>query len=439
MGPSYQRTYSRPSIYNYPSPQKQSSGIGNQLARAGGGLLGMYAGTKIINPALEKVMDKMPSFDSIFSAGSAPQAPSVISATNGVAPSVPNVITGSQGGGMLSGIGSYALPAAGAALGAYGLYDTFTGDKSKAGGALQGAASGAALGASVGSVFPVVGTAVGAGVGGLLGGVGGLLAGQDKPHPETLDRRTQLDELKGQGITDGLNIGNARDPKTYNVDLSKAGTDQPLGQMIGAVNPLAEILVADSQGQYNNADSDKRRSDTTGMLTNALMQDGSGGYEKLRSMYASKGLDHDTAYARIVNMASGPNAQITEQERDAYLAALDNLYAHGDPTKAKGASQEDIARAQASRALMRGEQADMTPWRAPVVTQPAPMPQQIPQMPIPQKAPAPAPSIYGQLPQEIRGMQDRMRESIYAQSPANEAALRPASPAFIGGKYVAPR
>lgn len=69
-------------------------------------------------------------------------------------------------GDAFAGEASGVLPYAGAALGAYGLYNQFTDpSKNKFGSAAKGAAEGAAIG----SVIPGVGTGIGAGVGALLG------------------------------------------------------------------------------------------------------------------------------------------------------------------------------------------------------------------------------------------------------------------------------
>jgi len=229
------------------------------------------------------------------------------------------------------GLGDYALPALGAGLGAYGLYNTLSGDKTKAEGAFGGAASGAALGASIGSIFPGVGTLAGGGIGALAGGGLGGLFGKDKPHPEQLDREKALSQLGD--ISKGLNS------RAYNVANNSMGTKE--GQTVGALNPLSAILTSRQGAEgFNNPDPNKRMSDLTGMMTNSAL--GSGDPIKdITSKYAQAGLNHNSAYEAILKLREG--GQISDDNtRDAYLAAIDKLYGVVNPNAPKNEAVTSI-------------------------------------------------------------------------------------------------
>lgn len=86
------------------------------------------------------------------------------------------------------GVAGKAIPLVGAALSAYGAYESAkTGDK-------KGAVSqGAAAGAAIGSVVPVIGTAVGAVIGAVVGLIGASLGNKDNPSELAYGAHKKLD------------------------------------------------------------------------------------------------------------------------------------------------------------------------------------------------------------------------------------------------------
>jgi len=85
-----------------------------------------------------------------------------------------------------------ALPVAGGALGAYGLYNTLDNqNQPKGSSGLEGAASGAALGASIGGL-------PGAGIGALIGGITGFISGGHKSTAQAQQERWQ--DLADKGV-----------------------------------------------------------------------------------------------------------------------------------------------------------------------------------------------------------------------------------------------
>lgn len=410
--------------------QGQQGSIWGGLARSAGQLGGMFLGANIVKPLFDKGWDALPSMGSIFGGSSSTPATTVATgdlsvpmgpissgvgsmfsggmapATTAASESAPAAISST---GLLGSMGSM-LPLAGGALGAYGLYDTFAHNKSKAQGGFQGAASGAALGASLGSAFPGVGTAIGAGVGGLAGGIGGLLAGQDKPHPETQDRGTALDELRQSGVLGEGNtlagggvVGNPRSPSTYNIDLANAGENTPLGQTVGMVDPLSEILVDRQTGSYNTADRAKRRSDMTGMLANALMQGGTT-TDEIRQQFAKAGLDRNEARKQLDLMWGA--GKIDQGQHDAEAAALDRLF----NVRNSKAPAEDQARFDEFQAMAnKGPLTPMSKWSS---TPPVSMPQ----LPQPMPEPVPQPDM-GVGPQAVDGMSQGMTENAVQNTP----------------------
>lgn len=289
------------------------------------------------------------------SAGSAvPAAPSVIGAGTG-APAAPEILyagpnttsdaallgsnitggleylgVGPETAGMVgSGLGT-ALPVAGGALGAYGLYNNLTDNQKDP---LGGAASGAALGASVGSFFPGVGTLVGAGVGALAGGAAGMTGG-DKGKDQ-LGRDQVRAGLKDAGVIDDkynltladgskFDIGADGSIQNYNVDFEKDG----VGNIVAAANPLAALITAGNP---------KLRSDFAGYFANAAMSSGDT-LENIKKFYADAGFDHAKAYAGINKLVE--DGSLDRAEADAYLNGLDQLFGVGAYGKGEGEKSE---------------------------------------------------------------------------------------------------
>jgi hypothetical protein len=324
----------------------------------------------------------------------------ITNAVGGSAPSMPSLLSGSLSGagsgllsageaglantggaiqavapgalGSASGLGSYLIPGLGAVAGGIGLYDAFTGDETKSSSGIKGGLGGAALGASLGSVFPGVGTLLGAGVGALAGGGLGSLFGQDKPHPETQDRRDIIDQLKQGGflgaggeVQGGGRIGDARNPSTYNLDPAKNTPDQVMGQTVGMTAPLAAILTGGA--------SAKAREDTTGMLVNAV-KDSANPYDRVKDLYTKAGLDRNTAYSKIGELAAA--GKLTDQERDSAFAAIDQLFNVRNPNAPKDA-QARFDQFQQTR----GKPQNLDAWKGVVnnaINPNAPANQQIP-------------------------------------------------------------
>jgi hypothetical protein len=278
--------------------------------------------------------------------------------------------------GATSGLGSVlgtALPIAGTALGAYGMYDAFTDPGTKSETAMQGGLSGLGAGAGIGMLAGgPLGALVGGGIGALTGGGLGGFFGKDKPHPETQDRRDIIDQLKQSGflgaggeVQGGGTIGDARNPSTYNLDPAKNTPDQVMGQTVGMTAPLAAILT--------NGASAKAREDTTGMLVNAV-KDSANPYDRVKDLYAKAGLDRNTAYTKIGELASA--GKLTDQERDSAFAAIDQLFNVRNPNAPKDAQARFDQFQQA-----RGKPQNLDAWKGVVnnaINPNAPANQQIP-------------------------------------------------------------
>jgi hypothetical protein len=262
---------------------------------------------------------------------SRPQTPELLPAATAAAGLSPgsDAITGVMPGVLdgLSPFQQYVLPGAGAAIGAYSLYDLLRDTHSPVSGGIRGGLAGAGTGASIGTMIePGLGTAIGGGIGALFGGGLGAFSGKGQPHPETADRRSALQQI--DSLLQGLRTGSARDSSFYNV--ANNTPDTASGQLVGAVNPLSELLVSQQQGDFNTPDTDKRRSDLTGMLVNTALRSGGDPFSTVKQLYDRAGLDHNQAYQGI--LALRKSGQIEDDaQRDAYLAAIDKLYGISNP------------------------------------------------------------------------------------------------------------
>lgn len=232
--------------------------------------------------------------------------------TNSIGNAAANQAIGSEVGSFLPSASAalpYAGPALAAAAGAYGTYDLLKNHDERGDGrnVLQGGLSGFALGGPFGAV--------------LGGGLGGFLGG--KPHPETEDRSRALSQI--DDLLKGLKTGSARDSNFYNVKNNTPETAE--GQLVGSVNPLAEILVSRQEGDFNTPDNNKRRSDLAGMLANTVMRS-KGDTGTVRELYGKAGLDRDKAYQAVLELRKAGQIE-SDSERDAYLAGIDKLFGIG--------------------------------------------------------------------------------------------------------------
>lgn len=148
-----------------------------------------------------------------------------------------------------------ALPYAGAAAGAYGLYQNgqYVGN-APAGGqrnsmsTVQGASAGAAIGGTVGSVVPVVGTAIGAGIGALVGGAYGFANsyfGSSKDKYQMI-RDKGRKYLQQNGILDGNYQGTLADGSTFDFgkDGKKAGKADFSNPLYGKAAAFGNVLAS---------------------------------------------------------------------------------------------------------------------------------------------------------------------------------------------------
>lgn len=323
---------------------------------------------------LDKVFDGIGGqVGSIFGSGSTGAA---TTAATGAAPAAPAGLTGSflpgapsagMGSGLSSSIfssagGLSALPLAGAGLGGYQAVSNI-----QKGRPLQAGLGGALAGASTGMM---VGGPVGAGIGAAIGGVGSALGAglNSPPHPDTVDRKNSLSELQNRGLLgpgNTLSLAGGQTGKIGSYNVENNSPDKAMGQAVGMINPLAEILVSEQTGEYKG-DADKRRADLAGQLTNTVTGAGGNTWQNVRGLYEKLGMDRDSAYTKIGQLAG--TGQITEQERDAYFAAIDSLFGVAN----KNASAEDQARFQSQQDMISsGEfRAPGGTWAPPPTPQP---------------------------------------------------------------------
>ena len=391
----------------FDAQQKQQSGGGggsmfSSLIPMAALIGGSYLGHELMKPSSPSSSGGSSIFSNMFGGG---EGGSQIASQVAGAPETPQLLGGeavASGGGM----GSYALPLMGGALGAYGLYDTLSGDKSRGGGALQGGLSGAAMGASLGSVVPGIGTALGAGIGAVAGGGLGGLFGKDQPHPDTQDRSAMLGELSDRGITQGLPMGNARDPSSYNVANNTPET--VTGQIVGAIDPLASILVSKSGANFQGGDFSKHKSDLSGMLTNAVQQSGGNPAEAIRGLYMKAGLDRNSAYNQIQQLSQ--TGALAPAEANAALASIDKIFGVRNPN----APKEDQARFdQFQKSGFQGQ-----PGQAPAGL---PQPAQLPALPAPGMMQPPIP---GTKPAVTAMQQPALTPAIMAKQAQQQAPAR---------------
>lgn len=178
-------------------PAPEQPGLIETLAPVAGGAAAFYAGKEVAQRGVEGLFNKgkspataapeiinvsrIPSVGSNAGlAGAGATAP--VDAVSGIGPVADGAAYGDAlaaeaswfggdtswlaAGDPLAGEAAGLLPYAGAALGAYNMYDMFANPTENA---PRGALSGAASGAAIGSVIPGVGTVIGAGIGALLG------------------------------------------------------------------------------------------------------------------------------------------------------------------------------------------------------------------------------------------------------------------------------
>lgn len=227
--------------------------------------------------------------------------------------------------GLLSTIGTYALPAAGLAAAGYGGYKLMNRNKWDDKNEWEyGARNGAITGAGIGTmILPGVGTAIGGAIGGLGGGLAAQLGGgkgRDQIQRDTIRRNMKnmglIDDAYNLTLANGgkYDIGKDGSIKNYNVDFSRQG----IGNTVAALNPLSMII--------NQGDTGKRRSDLTGYYTNAAMSGGDAN-ANVRKFYSDAGLDHDTAYGLVHQMQQ--EGKISKEEGDQAKNALDQAFSVG--------------------------------------------------------------------------------------------------------------
>lgn len=150
-------------------------------------------------------------------------------------------------------------------------------------------------------------------------------------YRKAMKKGGMLDNDYSLTLADGskFDLGKDGSIKNYNVDFNQEGVDQ----VVGALDPVAEIIARGSNL------SDKQRSDLAGQLTNAAMSGGGDRGANIRGIYQSAGLDRNTAYNAIRELADNQNA-FDGGRRDAYLASIDRVFGvpnpNGPSTQPKG-------------------------------------------------------------------------------------------------------
>lgn len=270
--------------------------------------------------------------------------PEVLSATR--------VTTPAAGAAQSSALGT-AATYGGAALGAYGLYDTIAGSyerRQRGEDLAMTTGQGAASGAAAGSAIPGVGTAIGAIVGGLIG-LGSGYAGSDKDEHQ-LTRDWLRDQFVDMGIYEhtpatedtfsmggdgGYRLPDGRRAFEIVQGMAEGAPVRDFteaeGEAIGALNPLAWIAAggADREGVPVAGNG-------VGLLYNELNEGGDPGIstEELQSLYMNAGLDHQTAFEALNLLAT--REMISQEEQAAGHNALNQLwgeeyYTPEDPTE----------------------------------------------------------------------------------------------------------
>lgn len=340
--------------------QTQSGGgsnLVNQIAGAGGTLAGGYLasnGGKLISNLLGS--------GSGAAAGGANAAasvatPTLVSATQlpGAASSAANAVNaaGNTTGSSMMQLGN-VLPVAGAALGAYGLYEGRNAGQVNNSGSdtALNAASMAAAGAGLGSVIPGVGTLVGGALGGLYGlGMSAFGSSKDKYQVERDGIRDLMqqsgilsDDFKFNGSN--LDIGMDGDNRlpdgrriyehfkgqqegTAAEGVEQAFQDEYKNQIV-AIDPLAE---------YFSGGLDHGRDFTHGMIFNGLNDDGQITDRELYDIYNQIGGQGQM----VSNMDALLEAEkITKDERDAYVNSINDMYQRFIDEENLGLSQEEM-------------------------------------------------------------------------------------------------
>jgi len=228
------------------------------------------------------------------------------------------------------------LPYAGAALGAYGLYDIAdnwgAGDTSLKGAGMN-TAKGAAAGAAVGSVVPGIGTAIGAIVGALYGLAGSVIkVGKSEAQMKRdsvrkllkdnaiVDDNYNFTNVDGSKFDIGLD-GHARlvndkgEARQYwDTDMSNPTT----GDTIGLLSPLMAVITGGDKDLHTQF---------TGLFTNAVQHEASDPAEikqNVLNLANQLKLDRDGTKAALDKLVT--EEKITKQEGDMYKFGVDTLF-----------------------------------------------------------------------------------------------------------------
>lgn len=245
------------------------------------------------------------------------------------------------------------LSYAGAALGAYGLYNLSqnwgAGNRSAVG-AARGIAQGVASGAAIGNVAPGVGSVIGGVAGGLYGLAGSYIrAGK---HEDQKGRDAMRSMLKGRGVLDDshnlrlngntFNIGVDGGPRpelggrrAYELDPSgyadKDGKPTLQGLAAAYADPLTNLL--------SGGDS-KLRTDFSGYYANAALKgakDQAGLRTTMLDLYRQHGVDKGTALNAINEQVR--SGKLDNQTAAAYQNSLNQLYGADAPAPSGQPSQ----------------------------------------------------------------------------------------------------
>lgn len=301
----------------------------NQMIGTGLGALGSLGGAYLGSDAGSAALSSALGLGGATTAAATPAAGSAV--LNPITSAITNAASGAGAtGGVGASLGAVA-PYVAPAIGAYGAYDLLSDDanrrKDQGGeGALQGAASGAAMG----SMFGPWGIAIGGGLGGLAGFANAAFGSGGDPNArerrdirgdELADFYTDDNRLQFGGVD--ADVGQLGANGSYNVDLTEAGNlDSELAQTIGGLNPLMTLALGDRDPN--------RASDFAGELANAITATGDPGKD-VQAAYSELGYDRDKAYTEVLNMEG-----LDSGTRDAYLAAIDDVFGVENPNKGKG-------------------------------------------------------------------------------------------------------
>lgn len=222
--------------------------------------------------------------------------------------------------------GSYILPGAGIALGAYGLSQSLGNGKQDI---LSGAASGAAVGAGIGTfILPGVGTAVGAGIGAVGGGLAEYFDADTKKAKERKAREEALDRIY-QGNLSFQGVGGLKTLSASNFNLDPSG----LGSQAGALaSPLASVL---------SGGDGKLKDDLTAIFANAT-KEGSNFNEVLvntQALMEKTGYSAQQAKDELTQLFLDGEVGLTEFSsgiENLNLLAQDNLVGKGSVSDAIG-------------------------------------------------------------------------------------------------------